>query len=101
MLATASFGKNTKELLLQNGKKNVFTMAEQVEQFSSIYSVLVAVKGQASAEAFLSKSLFFISTGSNDIFAYYLSKSTAPKKDFLATLELLYDSYLRVRFLQQ
>ncbi|KAJ9132674.1 hypothetical protein P3X46_033514 [Hevea brasiliensis] len=82
----------------KNGLKNVVPLEEQIGQFSSIYSELVAIKGQASAEVFLSKSLFFISVGSNDIFAYYLSRSTVPKQEFIATLGFIYDSYLRTLY---
>nr|POF20317.1 gdsl esterase/lipase [Quercus suber] len=46
-------------------------------------------------EKFLSKSLFFISIGSNDIFAYYHSNSSLSKQDFMSNLVLTYENHLK------
>ncbi|KDP47150.1 hypothetical protein JCGZ_00041 [Jatropha curcas] len=79
-----------------NATQNVISLAEQIDQFSSIYSELVANKGEACAQTFLSKSLFFISVGSNDLFAYFLSNTSVPnKQEFIDSLGLAYDGYLR------
>ncbi|EEF33964.1 GDSL esterase/lipase At5g55050 [Ricinus communis] len=77
-----------------NGQRNAIPLGEQIEQFSTIYSLLLTNKGQACAEALLSKSLFFISIGSNDIFGYYSSKGGVPKEEFIATIGAAYENYL-------
>ncbi|XP_065866474.1 GDSL esterase/lipase At1g71250-like [Euphorbia lathyris] len=77
-----------------SGTKNVVTFEEQMEQLSLVISEVVSNKGQASAEAFVSKSLFFISVGSNDIFGYQ-TNSTLPKQEFLGALGMLYEASLR------
>lgn len=77
-------------------QKNVVPLGEQIEQLSTVCSNLTAIKGPADAETFLKKSLFFISTGSNDILGYYQSKSTVPKQEFISTLGLAYENHLRV-----
>lgn len=84
---------------MQNNQKNVVPLSEQIEQFFNVHGKLMAAIGPAGTENFLSKSLFFISTGSNDIFTYYHSTSTLPKQEFISTLALAYENYLRVRFL--
>ncbi|XP_050234504.1 GDSL esterase/lipase At1g71250-like [Mercurialis annua] len=81
-----------------NGPKiNVISLAMQIEQFSTIYTQLVTHKGQAYAENFLSRSLFCISVGSNDIFGYFASNSSTivPIQEFLASLVGQYEFYLR------
>ncbi|XP_044507144.1 GDSL esterase/lipase At5g55050-like [Mangifera indica] len=78
-----------------NNQKNVVPLSEQIEQFFNVHGKLMAAIGPAGTENFLSKSLFFISTGSNDIFTYYHSTSTLPKQEFISTLALAYENYLR------
>ncbi len=80
-------------------QKNVIPLAEQIQQFSTVQSSLMATMGHAATEKFLSKSLVFISIGSNDIFGYYHSKSSLPKQDFMSALGLTYENHLKVTFL--
>ncbi|KAJ4826909.1 hypothetical protein Tsubulata_006136 [Turnera subulata] len=75
--------------------KNVVTLSEQIEQFSWVCSNLTAIKGAADAETFLSKSLFFFSVGSNDLFGYYYSKSGVSREQFLSSLGQTYENHLR------
>lgn len=82
---------------LHSKVKNVVPLSEQIKQFSIVYRNLVAAIGKPETEKFLSKSLFFISTGNNDIFGYYHSGSNIPKQVFISTLGLAYEKYLRVR----
>lgn len=79
-----------------NNRKNVIPLTEQIEQFSSVKNNLTALMGVVATEKFLSKSLIFISIGSNDLFGYYHSNSSIPKEEFLSSLELAYENHLKV-----
>ncbi|XP_074573285.1 GDSL esterase/lipase At1g71691-like [Curcuma longa] len=48
----------------------VVTMTQQIKDFSTFAGNLTAAKGARSAAVFLSKSLFYVSVGSNDLFAF-------------------------------
>lgn len=72
-------------------------MGEQLYQFSIVYNDLLAFKGPLETEKFLSKSLFFISIGSNDILDNYYSSNPIPKEYFIPKLGLVYEKILRVR----
>lgn len=54
--------------------------------------------GAVATEKYLSKSVFFISIGSNDIFEYYHSNSSVPKEQFLSSLVLAYENHLKVTY---
>ncbi|PKI63754.1 hypothetical protein CRG98_015875 [Punica granatum] len=75
--------------------RNVVTLSEQVKQFLTVHKTLKLVLGQEYAKSFLSKSLFFISIGSNDIFGYFQSKSTISKADFIYSLGCAYETHLK------
>ncbi|RCV42017.1 hypothetical protein SETIT_9G181200v2 [Setaria italica] len=75
---------------------------KQIDYFSSVYASLAQSLGQAQAAAHLSKSLFVITIGSNDIIHYAKSSSAAgnlPPQPFVdaliqtltAQLQRLYD----------
>ncbi|MBA0833671.1 hypothetical protein Goarm_006097, partial [Gossypium armourianum] len=51
--------------------------------------------GPLETEKFLSKSLFFISIGSNDIMNNYYSSNPIPKEYFIPKLGLVYKKHLR------
>ncbi|MBA0771750.1 hypothetical protein Gotri_007229 [Gossypium trilobum] len=76
-------------------QKNVVTMGEQLLQFSTVHNDLLAFKGPLETEKFLSKSLFFISIGSNDIMNNYYSSNPIPKEYFIPKLGLVYEKHLR------
>lgn len=77
-------------------RKNVISLSEQIQQLSLVKSNLADIKGQSVTEKLISKSLFFISTGSNDLFGYYHSNSSFSKEAFLSSLELAYEKHLKV-----
>ncbi|KAE8724921.1 putative Kinase protein with adenine nucleotide alpha hydrolases-like domain [Hibiscus syriacus] len=52
-------------------------------------------KRQSETEEFLSKSLFFISVGSNDIMGNYHSNYPIPKEQFIPKLAVVYEKHLR------
>ncbi|XP_074573322.1 GDSL esterase/lipase At5g55050-like [Curcuma longa] len=49
---------------------DVVTMTQQIKDFSTFAGNLTVAKGARSAAVFLSKSLFYVSVGSNDLFAF-------------------------------
>ncbi|CAK7329413.1 unnamed protein product [Dovyalis caffra] len=75
--------------------KNVVTLREHIEQLSTVYANLTAIKGSADTEILFSKSLFFISIGSNDLLSYYHSNTSLPKQEFLSALEHEYEKHLK------
>ncbi|KAF5443738.1 hypothetical protein F2P56_036273 [Juglans regia] len=77
------------------GKQNVIPMAGQIAQFEIVRSSLVAAMGPLPTLRFLSKSLFFISIGSNDIFEYYRSNNNLSKERFFANLGFAYENQLK------
>lgn len=83
---------------LQSKKKNVVTLGEQIEQYFKFHNDLMDAKGPMGTMDFLSKSLFFISTASNDLLAYYHSETSVPKEEFLSSLASTYKTHIAVRF---
>ncbi|KAF5949427.1 hypothetical protein HYC85_011420, partial [Camellia sinensis] len=55
-------------------------LTKQVEYYSTVYEDLVQQLGSATALDHLSKSLFAVVIGSNDILGYFKSGSDLPKK---------------------
>ncbi|KAG6709168.1 hypothetical protein I3842_06G118500 [Carya illinoinensis] len=78
------------------GKQNVIPLTEQIQHFASVRNSLLAAMGPVPTLRFLSKSLFFISIGSNDIFEYYHSNNKLSKERFLANLGFAYENQLKV-----
>lgn len=100
-LTLLKFGKEKIPIdsLSSKNQKNVVPFREQIQQFSTVRNILVDVMGSKATEKFLSKSLFFISIGSNDILGYYHSNSSASKEEFLSILGATYETHLTVKFL--
>ncbi|KAK7858754.1 gdsl esterase/lipase 4 [Quercus suber] len=93
-LTLMKFGKENTPSSSKNQKK-VISLAVQILQFPRVQNDLMGTMGQAAMEKFLSKSLVFISIGSNDIFAYYHSNSSLSKQDFMSNLLLTYENHLK------
>ncbi|PRQ47279.1 putative triacylglycerol lipase [Rosa chinensis] len=74
--------------------KRVISFGEQVQQFSSVRSNISELLG-ASAVANISKSLFIISVGSNDIFEHYDANDTSTGQNYITTLISTYETHLR------
>ncbi|CAK9177894.1 unnamed protein product [Ilex paraguariensis] len=64
----------------------VVPLSEQIKQFARVCHNLTALRGPASTEKLLSRPVFCISIGSNDIFGYFLTNSTVPKEEFITIL---------------
>lgn len=60
--------------------KQSIPLTKQVEYYTLVYEGLVQVMGLAAAEQHLSKSIFPIVIGSNDLFGYFKSGSEVSKK---------------------
>ncbi|KAL6214103.1 hypothetical protein ACLB2K_013541 [Fragaria x ananassa] len=91
----ASGGSGLFDTTGQRMTKSCIPLAEQIQQFSSVRSNLTALMGPVATETYISKSLFFISIGSNDIFEYYRSNSSIPKEQFLSSLVVAYENHLK------
>ncbi|XP_020172777.1 GDSL esterase/lipase At1g33811-like [Aegilops tauschii subsp. strangulata] len=66
----------------------VYSMADQLEEFK----LVVMMMGNGSYDL-ISRSLFFISVGSNDLFEYADAKNPPPNRNDTAFLKCLVDSY--------
>ncbi|XP_037447732.1 GDSL esterase/lipase At1g29660-like [Triticum dicoccoides] len=74
----------------------VITMTQQVESFATVVKHMHQSSGSRRTASLLSKSIFFISTGSNDVFEYSFSRSNDRK--FLAGLVAAYKDYLKALY---
>ncbi|CAL5335667.1 unnamed protein product [Camellia sinensis] len=83
-LAKADFPRNASTFLAKNlpedsaMAKTLLTFL--IEYYSTVYEDLVQQLGSATALDHLSKSLFVVVIGSNDILGYFKSGSDLPKK---------------------
>ncbi|XP_050365488.1 GDSL esterase/lipase At5g37690-like [Argentina anserina] len=100
MLTLMKFGTGNIPLgvSFRNQQKHVISLTDQMHQFSSVKNNLTTLMGVKPTEKYLKGSLIFISIGSNDLFAYYHSKSSIPKEDFLCSLELAYENHLKTLY---
>lgn len=73
-------------------------MGKQIQQFATVQSNLTAAIGSEETEKLLSKSMFLISTGSNDILRHFLTISGLRKEEFIKILGDAYDEHLKARF---
>lgn len=82
---------------------SIIPLSKQVEQFASVrrnISSRVGNGSAAAADALLSRSLFLVSTGGNDLFAFFARNSTpsdADKRRFVANLVALYQNHMKVK----
>ncbi|KAI8022751.1 hypothetical protein LOK49_LG03G03865 [Camellia lanceoleosa] len=65
---------------------------------SSTHYLSLSITGPNETETMLSKSLFCISVGSNDIFSYFSSNRTIPPDLFIANLMLQYEAYIKTLY---
>lgn len=71
------------------------SLGEQIKQFSSVHDNMTEVMGPENTCIMLSKSLFIISAGSNDVFAKQRSGGVLSPQ-FLAGLQSTYGNHLKV-----
>lgn len=78
---------------------SIIPLSQQVEQFAALQRNITARITQGAADAVLSRSVFLVSTGGNDLFAFFLRNSTpsdADKKQFVGNLVSLYQNHVKV-----
>jgi hypothetical protein len=78
---------------------SIIPLSQQVEQFATVQRNISARVSQGAADAVLSRSLFLVSTGGNDLFALFARNSTpsdADKRRFVGNLVSLYQNHVKV-----
>jgi hypothetical protein len=78
---------------------SIVAMSKQVEQFDALRCNISARISKEGADNVLSRSLFLLSTGGNDIFAFFSANSTptpAQKQLFTAHLVSQYINHVKV-----
>ncbi|KAL8223960.1 hypothetical protein R6Q57_019435 [Mikania cordata] len=92
----ANFASGGSGLLDVTGKhlQNVVPMSEQIKQFKTVRNSLMVAKGRQAAKKIVSKSVFAISVGSNDIFGYFQNQSTVVPTVFIGSLMEAYECHI-------
>ncbi|TVU27963.1 hypothetical protein EJB05_19468 [Eragrostis curvula] len=79
----------------------IIPLSKQVEQFATVQSNISARISQGAADTVLSRSLFLMSTGGNDLFAFFQRNSTptaAEKQRFISNLVALYQNHVKALY---
>ncbi|KAL6274168.1 hypothetical protein ACE6H2_024860 [Prunus campanulata] len=94
-----NFASGGSGLLDETGRQwgKVIPFGEQVEQFATVRNKISELLGEEAAAANISKSLFLISVGSNDILEHFAYNSQSGQ-DYITTLMSTYESRLRNLF---
>ncbi|EAZ24130.1 GDSL esterase/lipase At5g55050 [Oryza sativa Japonica Group] len=80
------------------GAGDVIPMFQQVQYFSKVVAMMQKLSGSRTTNTLLSKSIFLISTGSNDMFEYSLSGGNGDDREFLLGFAAAYRSYVRALY---
>ncbi|KAG8368033.1 hypothetical protein BUALT_Bualt15G0003100 [Buddleja alternifolia] len=75
-------------------KTMVVPLSQQISQFSTVKDNITALIGSAATKTVLSKSLFFISVGGNDISGYFATNTTIPADQFISNLISTYSNHI-------
>uniref|UniRef100_A0A0D9VJA1 GDSL esterase/lipase n=1 Tax=Leersia perrieri TaxID=77586 RepID=A0A0D9VJA1_9ORYZ len=94
----ASGGSGLADKTGRLGAGDVIPMSLQVEYFSKVVKLMQNLSGSRRTASLLSKSIFIISTGSNDMFEYSLSGGNGDDGEFLLGFVALYKSYVRALY---
>ncbi|XP_006648921.1 GDSL esterase/lipase At1g29660-like [Oryza brachyantha] len=94
--ASGGSGLSDKTGLLGAGE--VIPMSLQVQYFSQVVELMQTLSGSRRTASLLSESIFFISTGSNDIFEYFLSGGNGDDGEFLLGFTAAFRSYVRALY---
>ncbi|EEE57542.1 hypothetical protein OsJ_07871 [Oryza sativa Japonica Group] len=84
--------------ILDSTGQSIIPMSKQVQQFAAVQRNISARISQQAADTVLSRSLFLISTGGNDIFAFFSANSTpssAEMQRFVTNLVSLYTNHVK------
>ncbi|KAF5179333.1 GDSL esterase/lipase [Thalictrum thalictroides] len=96
----ANFASGAAEVLDHAGgfADQVFFLTKQIQQFATVRGNLTAILGPEATDRLLSKSIYFLSIGSNDILGFYLLNGTFNQEKFVATLADAYENHLRILY---
>lgn len=100
-LLGVNFASAGSGILDTTGSSIIIPLSKQVEQFATLQRNISARIGQGAADTVLSRSLFLISTGGNDLFAFFSRNSTpsdADKRQFVANLVSLYQNHVKALY---
>ncbi|KAL1824993.1 hypothetical protein ACET3Z_011771 [Daucus carota] len=78
ILRGVNFASGGSGIFDQTGNIQVVALGKQIQQFATVCSNITKVLGKAKADELLSKSIFIISAGSNDIFEYSENRTVLP-----------------------
>ncbi|XP_006647662.1 GDSL esterase/lipase At5g55050-like [Oryza brachyantha] len=84
--------------ILDSTGQSIIPMSKQVEQFAIVQRNISSRISKQAADSVLSRSLFLISTGGNDIFAFFSRNSTpsaAEMQQFVSNLVSLYTNHVK------
>ncbi|KAL5212380.1 hypothetical protein ABZP36_023227 [Zizania latifolia] len=87
--------------ILDTTGSSIIPMSMQVAQFATVQRNISAHISKEAADSVLSTSLFLISTGGNDIFAFFSRNSTptaVEKQQFVANLVALYTNHVKALY---
>lgn len=70
----------TENLLVYKWQKQCISLSKQVDYYTNVYNILVQELGSDAARHHLSKSLFAIVIGSNDLYGYFKADSSIATK---------------------
>ncbi|KAK1296623.1 GDSL esterase/lipase [Acorus calamus] len=80
---------------------STLTMRMQLKHFSTVRSNISARVGEKAADEILSKSIFIVSTGGNDLFAFFAQfgpVNTTEREKFVATLISNYEDHIKTLY---
>ncbi|CAL5197431.1 unnamed protein product [Lathyrus oleraceus] len=100
ILRGANFASAGSGILRQTGHKQwqeVVFLEKQVQQFAVVRESINKLLGESKASNFVSKAVFLISTGSNDLFDFASNKSDIHfgVEEYFSILQLNYFSHIR------
>lgn len=77
-------------------QKEVVPLGEQIRQFGTVQSNFTEIMGPEATRLTLSKSIFLVSVGGNDLFDYNQTTSGLSKEGYVLTLQLSLRNHLEV-----
>ncbi|PON82693.1 SGNH hydrolase-type esterase domain containing protein [Trema orientale] len=99
ILQGVNFASAGSGILRETGQhrfKEVVSLGKQIQQFAIVEGNLTEVMGPEATAAMLSKCLFLLSVGSNDLLDYSQSKSSKlPNDVYMKTLQATYHDHLK------
>ncbi|KXG31040.1 hypothetical protein SORBI_3004G286700 [Sorghum bicolor] len=88
--------------ILDTTGSSIIPLSKQVEQFAAVQRNISSRVGTGAAGTLLSRSLFLVSTGGNDLFAFFSRKNSTPsdadKRRFVANLVALYQNHVKALY---